>query len=83
MESDLWRVLWKTKVPLKVLHFVWKAISGCLSTNLQLHSKHVPVQLQCMFCSREEESIMHSQNDWLWNKKIHVAADVVLFTHCP
>uniref|UniRef100_A0A803PBY7 Reverse transcriptase domain-containing protein n=1 Tax=Cannabis sativa TaxID=3483 RepID=A0A803PBY7_CANSA len=59
MESDLWRVLWKTKVPLKVLHFVWKAISGCLSTNLQLHSKHVPVQLQCMFCSREEESIMH------------------------
>ncbi|XP_030497977.2 uncharacterized protein LOC115713630 [Cannabis sativa] len=59
MESSFWRVFWKTKVPPKVLHFAWKAVCGCLPTRVQLQTKHVPVQLQCVFCNREEESIMH------------------------
>ncbi|KAM6544988.1 hypothetical protein CsatB_025724 [Cannabis sativa] len=59
MESNLWRSLWKTKVPPKVIHFVWKAITGCLPTRTQLYTKHVPVQLDCPCCSREEESIFH------------------------
>ncbi|XP_060969704.1 uncharacterized protein LOC133036942 [Cannabis sativa] len=60
MESDLWRILWKVKVPPKVLHFAWKAISGCLPTRTQLlRIKHVPVESLCVFCNSEEESILH------------------------
>ncbi|KAF4379060.1 hypothetical protein F8388_022147 [Cannabis sativa] len=97
MESKLWHSLWKTKVPLKVLHFAWKAISGCLLTRLQLHSKHIPFQLKLVFCSREEESILHpsmfeealmvswsiwkDRNDFLWNKKINVIANVIVSVH--
>ncbi|KAF4400613.1 hypothetical protein G4B88_023406 [Cannabis sativa] len=64
MESDLWRILWKVKVPPKVLHFSWKAISGCLPTRTQLlRIKHVPVESLCVFCNSEEESILHVLGD--------------------
>ncbi|XP_030483833.2 uncharacterized protein LOC115700431 [Cannabis sativa] len=59
MEDDIWRMLWKIKAPPKVLHFVWKALSGCLPTRTQLSSKHVPVELHCVLCSHAEESIFH------------------------
>ncbi|KAF4394525.1 hypothetical protein F8388_020350 [Cannabis sativa] len=48
LESELWRVLWNVKVPPKVLHFAWKAISGCLPTRTQLRTKHVPVDPRCV-----------------------------------
>ncbi|KAF4394789.1 hypothetical protein F8388_015695 [Cannabis sativa] len=48
-ESELWRVLWKVKVPPKVLHFAWKAISGCLPTHTLLCTKHVLVDPRCVF----------------------------------
>ncbi|XP_060960022.1 uncharacterized protein LOC133030933 [Cannabis sativa] len=59
LESELWRVLWKVKVPPKVLHFAWKAISGCLPTRTQLRTKHVPVDPRCVFCNSDEETIIH------------------------
>ncbi|XP_060962178.1 uncharacterized protein LOC115725496 [Cannabis sativa] len=59
LESDLWKVLWKVKVPPKVLHFAWKAISGCLPTRTQLRTKHVPVDPRCVFCNSDEETIFH------------------------
>ncbi|XP_060965568.1 uncharacterized protein LOC133034491 [Cannabis sativa] len=59
MEEDVWKMLWKIKAPPKILHFVWKALSGCLPTRTQFHSKHVPVDLHCVFCNFTEESIFH------------------------
>ncbi|KAM6543366.1 hypothetical protein CsatB_007813 [Cannabis sativa] len=59
MEEDVWKMSWKIKAPPKILHFVWKALSGCLPTRTQLHSKHVPVDLHCVFCNVTEESIFH------------------------
>ncbi|XP_030500105.2 uncharacterized protein LOC115715597 [Cannabis sativa] len=59
MEDDVWKMLWKIKAPPKVLHFVWKALSGCLPTRTQLSSKHVPVELHCVLCSYGNESIFH------------------------
>ncbi|KAF4357747.1 hypothetical protein F8388_025746 [Cannabis sativa] len=32
MEEDVWKMLGKIKAPPKVLHFAWKALSGCLPT---------------------------------------------------
>ncbi|KAM6547722.1 hypothetical protein CsatB_019398 [Cannabis sativa] len=59
MEDDVWKILWKIKAPPKVLHFVWKALSGCLPTRTQLYSKHVPVDLHCVLCNYGDESIFH------------------------
>ncbi|KAM6558702.1 hypothetical protein CsatA_027941 [Cannabis sativa] len=59
MEDKVWKTLWKIKVPPKVLHLIWKALTNCLPTRTQLYSKHVPVHLTCPFCHTEEESITH------------------------
>ncbi|XP_060969913.1 uncharacterized protein LOC133037107 [Cannabis sativa] len=59
MEDDVWKMLWKIKAPPKVLHFPWKALSGCLPTRTQLYSRHVPVDLHCVLCNYGEESIFH------------------------
>ncbi|KAM6550837.1 hypothetical protein CsatB_000645 [Cannabis sativa] len=59
MEDDVWKILWQIKAPPKVLHFAWKALSGCLPTRTQLHSKHVPVALHCVLCNYGDESIFH------------------------
>ncbi|KAM6593330.1 hypothetical protein CsatA_001033 [Cannabis sativa] len=59
MEDDVWKMLLKIKAPPKVLHFVWKALSGCLPTRTQLYSKHVSVELHCVLCSYGDESIFH------------------------
>ncbi|XP_060969468.1 uncharacterized protein LOC133036755 [Cannabis sativa] len=50
---------WKLPVPSKVHHFLWKACSGCLPTKVQLHSKHVNVDLLCPLCNMHVETIVH------------------------
>ncbi|KAM6569719.1 hypothetical protein CsatB_017704 [Cannabis sativa] len=62
--TPLWRMMFgrccgRLKPLLKVLHFVWKALSGCLPTRTQLSSKHVSVELHCLLCSYGYESIFH------------------------
>uniref|UniRef100_A0A803Q2U2 RNase H type-1 domain-containing protein n=1 Tax=Cannabis sativa TaxID=3483 RepID=A0A803Q2U2_CANSA len=57
--SALWKDFWKIEVPSKVLHFGWKAITGCLPTKVQLQIKHVPVDNLCPFCNVAAETIIH------------------------
>uniref|UniRef100_A0A803NIV3 RNase H type-1 domain-containing protein n=1 Tax=Cannabis sativa TaxID=3483 RepID=A0A803NIV3_CANSA len=59
MEEEVWKKLWKIKVPAKVLHFMWKALTGCLPTRVQLLTKHVDVPCLCVFCNVHDESISH------------------------
>uniref|UniRef100_A0A803QF26 Reverse transcriptase domain-containing protein n=1 Tax=Cannabis sativa TaxID=3483 RepID=A0A803QF26_CANSA len=59
LESDLWKHLWKLKVPPKVVHFAWRALRGCLPTRSQLQTRHVPVESQCVFCNNDVETILH------------------------
>ncbi|KAF4377318.1 hypothetical protein G4B88_011153 [Cannabis sativa] len=35
LEYDLWKQLWKLKVPSKVIYFAWCALSRCLTTRTQ------------------------------------------------
>ncbi|KAF4364750.1 hypothetical protein F8388_018426 [Cannabis sativa] len=51
--------LWQFAVPPKVHHFLWRACSGCLPTKVQLNTKHVNVDLLCLFCNMEYETIYH------------------------
>uniref|UniRef100_A0A803NG08 RNase H type-1 domain-containing protein n=1 Tax=Cannabis sativa TaxID=3483 RepID=A0A803NG08_CANSA len=43
-EIQFWKRFWKTKVPPKALNLVWRAVTNCLPTRIQLITKHVHVQ---------------------------------------
>nr|XP_017221408.1 PREDICTED: uncharacterized protein LOC108198150 [Daucus carota subsp. sativus] len=57
--SGFWRRIWNLKIPLKVKHFLWRAITGCLPTKEQLISRRVEVIEQCPLCNLEPESVAH------------------------
>ncbi|KAM6568253.1 hypothetical protein CsatB_016238 [Cannabis sativa] len=58
-DCDGYKSLWQLDIPPKVQHFLWRAVSGCLSTKIQLNTKHVNVDLMCSFCNMAMESIFH------------------------
>uniref|UniRef100_A0A803P370 Reverse transcriptase n=1 Tax=Cannabis sativa TaxID=3483 RepID=A0A803P370_CANSA len=58
-DESYWKKLWKLDVPPKVLHFLWRACSGCLPTKVQLSAKHVNVDLICPLCNVNYETIFH------------------------
>lgn len=51
--------LWKIKAPPRVLNIVWRAITGCLPTLMQLSHKRVSVNTQCPIYLNGDESINH------------------------
>lgn len=58
-KSKVLTYLWKIKAPPRVLNVVWRAVSRCLPTLLQLYQKRVPINTQCPVCLSGEESIFH------------------------
>lgn len=58
--SGFWRKLWNLKIPSKVKHFLWRAITCCLPTKDQLRVKKVAVNALCPVCNAEEENVCHS-----------------------
>lgn len=56
--EEVWHLLWRIKAPPKTLNVVWRALSGCLPTKVQLQTKQVSVLSLCPVCNMEEESIM-------------------------
>lgn len=56
---DLWKHLWKLKIPLKVKDLLWRAASKCLPTKVNLRLRHVPVDGLCPRCSVEPETTLH------------------------
>ncbi|XP_074359589.1 uncharacterized protein LOC141699273 [Apium graveolens] len=55
-----WKRVWNLKVPLKVKHFIWRAIRNILPTKDQLLSRRVAVIDKCPICNLEVESVYHS-----------------------
>lgn len=41
IHNDIWTVLWKVKLPLKVLTFVWKRLHDCLPVKLKLANRGI------------------------------------------
>lgn len=57
--SKLGKHVWNLKVPLKVKHFMWRALSRCLLTKDELVAKRVPINIICPVCNNESESVYH------------------------
>lgn len=55
-----WNKIWNLKIPLKVKHFIWRAISDCLPTKVQLCSRRVEVDIMCPVCNLTEETTVHA-----------------------
>ncbi|KAM6547817.1 hypothetical protein CsatB_019493 [Cannabis sativa] len=58
--SGFWRKLWQLKIPPKVKNLLWRAITDCLPTCLQLVTKHVNISGLCPVCTNQAESIVHA-----------------------
>ncbi|KAM6559477.1 hypothetical protein CsatA_028716 [Cannabis sativa] len=58
--SGFWRKLWQLKIPPKVKNLLWRAVTGCLPTCLQLVTKHVSISAICPVCTDQAESIVHA-----------------------
>ena len=59
IHNDIWTVLWKVKLPLKVLSFVWKRLHDCLPVKLKLANRGTQVVDVCHICNGESESPSH------------------------
>lgn len=57
--SISWNNMWNQKVPLKVKHFVWRAVRGCLPTKELLRSKRVDLSSTCPVCNIYDETAFH------------------------
>ena len=58
--SGFWNKLWNLKIPLKVKHFIWRAVRECLPTKDRLRSRRVEVNIMCPVCNVNEETTLHS-----------------------
>ncbi|KAM6573036.1 hypothetical protein CsatB_012436 [Cannabis sativa] len=58
-EIKIWKIAWKLQVPPKVHQLMWRALSGCLATKVQLTTKHIPLDQACPMCNQVPETIYH------------------------
>lgn len=55
-----WKRVWNLNIPLKVKHFIWRAMKNVLLTKDQLLSKRVAVLDKCPVCNMEMETVYHT-----------------------
>ncbi|KAL0724860.1 hypothetical protein Bca4012_039459 [Brassica carinata] len=52
---EMKRKIWKTKLPLKLQHFVWKISSRCIATWANLKRRHISQDATCLRCGIDDE----------------------------
>ncbi|XP_030499797.2 uncharacterized protein LOC115715121 [Cannabis sativa] len=55
-----WKELWQLKIPPKVKTMLWRAVTNCLPTCLNLVIKHVNVSVLCPMCDGQPENTSHA-----------------------
>ncbi|KAK9991527.1 hypothetical protein SO802_026512 [Lithocarpus litseifolius] len=58
-EHNIWKKIWKLKVPKKVCHFLWRAAKDSLPTKQNLRLRHIPLDDTCEGCNDHSESLLH------------------------
>ena len=57
--QDVWKKIWKLRVPNKIRHFLWRAVKNSLPTKMNLKARHIPLDDTCDYCGDHSESILH------------------------
>ena len=52
-------LIWKVKLPLKILTFIWKLLHDSLPVFEVLNNRGITVSSKCLICNEDEESINH------------------------
>ena len=58
-EKQLWKQIWGARVPQRVKHLVWRAITNSLPTRQKLAERGLQIDPQCPRCGEERESVEH------------------------
>ena len=59
IHASLWKILWKLKLPHKILTFTWKILHHALPVRLELHRRGIHYKAICGLCSNEDETMNH------------------------
>ncbi|KAL9839821.1 putative ribonuclease H domain, reverse transcriptase zinc-binding domain-containing protein [Arabidopsis thaliana] len=61
LEGDvaLKQEIWRLKITPKIKHFIWRCLSGALSTTTQLRNRNIPADPTCQRCCNADETINH------------------------
>ena len=67
-QRNLWKGVWKLKVPGKIKHFLWKFCTNSLPTKENLMKRTIIQENVCHLCSNHPEDVKHA----LWGcSKVH------------
>ncbi|KAK9985957.1 hypothetical protein SO802_030908 [Lithocarpus litseifolius] len=57
--ANIWYLIWKVKLPLKIGNFIWKLMHNSLPTFLTLKERGITNTSTCPLCNSDEESTSH------------------------
>ena len=57
--DTIYQQIWKTDVPPKIHHFLWKCVSNCLSVAGNLAYRHLARDKSCVRCPAHGETVNH------------------------
>lgn len=58
-QSRLWKVLWKLKLPHKIITFTWKLLYHALPVKTELVKRGIHCDPTCCLCNSDNESLNH------------------------
>lgn len=57
--SGRWNLIWKLKIPPKIINFVWHVCRDCFPTRTRLSSRGVHCSTDCVLCGSNYEDNIH------------------------
>jgi hypothetical protein len=75
--SNVWRMVWKLKVPPKIKVFWWRVLHEFIPSRQILHRRHIEPIAHCEVCGSDSESMRHVLVDCSIAKTFwfHISAD--------
>ena len=54
-----WKIIWKVKLPMKILNFIWKLLHESLPVLTVLNNRGIVTPTCCLMCDQDDETINH------------------------
>jgi hypothetical protein len=54
VDSKLWKKLWESKAPGKMIITMWRFAHDCLPCGHQFQKRNIPASTECVFCNKHE-----------------------------
>ena len=70
VDKDIWKIIWKLKVPSKILVFLWRICNSAIPIRWELWKKKVVDSFICSLCGVGVESIEHILLECEWTRGV-------------